>query len=311
MNIQLSQLKYLIALVNTRSFSEAADFCYVSQPAISMAIGRLEEELGIVLFDRKSNPIMLTEKGEVVVSQVQKILEDFAILEQITAELQDLEPQGELTVGILPTLAPYLIPLFLKKFSEDFPNIQLSIEEYSTKVILQKLKNSDIDVALLVTPIEDKLLIYNTLFYEEFYLYTHDKTSKKKVSPKDIDYSNLWLLEEGHCMRQQMINICESRDKSHNNITYNAGSIESLINITDTNNGMTIIPELAVRNLTADRKHRALPFASPKPVREVSIIYHKYTPKMILINPLMHTILNSLPPFLNTKVDNSKKIPID
>ena len=311
MNIQLSQLKYLIALVNTRSFSEAADLCYVSQPAISMAISKLEEDLGIVLIDRKSNPIMLTEKGEVVVSQVQKILEDFAMLEKITAELQDLEPQGALTVGVIPTLAPYLIPLFMKRFSEDYPNIQLSIEEDSTRVILQKLKNSEIDVALLVTPVEDKLLIYNPLFYEEFYLYTHEKTNKKKVSSKDIDYRNLWLLEEGHCMRQQMINICESREKSQNNITYNAGSIESLINITDTSGGMTIIPELAVRSLSAERKNKAVPFASPKPVREISIIYHKYTPKMILINPLMHTILNSLPPFLNTKVENSMKIPID
>ncbi|MCZ2100553.1 MAG: hydrogen peroxide-inducible genes activator [Chitinophagales bacterium] len=311
MNIQVSQLKYLLALVSTRSFSEAAEQCFVSQPALSMAIRKLEEELNITLFDRKSNPIELTEKGEIIVSQAQKIIEDLAFLEKITAELQSLEPKGNISLSIIPTLAPYLIPLFMKKFAEDYPSIQLSIEEDSTKAILHKLKNSETDVAILVTPIDDKSLIYNPLFYEEFYLYTNEKIDKKSIATDDIDYRNLWLLEEGHCMRQQMINICESRERDHTNITYNAGSIESLINITDTNGGMTIIPELAVRNLSAERKNKVFPFKSPKPVREISIMYHKLTPKMILINPLLHSILNSLPSYLKTQADDYLKIPIE
>lgn len=114
-----------------------------------------------------------------------------------------------------------------------------------------------------------------------------------------------------HCMRQQMINICESRDLEHTNITYNAGSIESLINIADISGGMTIIPELAVRNLSQERKDKVFSFTSPIPVREISIMYHKFTPKMILINALMHTIINCLPPFLNRKADNYEKIPIE
>lgn len=311
MNVQVSQLRYLLALVNTRSFSDAAEQCFVSQPALSMAIRKLEEELDIILVDRKSTPISLTEKGEIIVTQVQKIIEDFSFLEKITAELQGLEPKGTLTVSVIPTLAPYLIPIFMKKFAEDFPAIQLSIEEDSTKVILQKLKNSEIDVALLVTPIDDKSLVYNPLFYEKFYLYTNEPVNKDLIVAEDIDYKNLWLLEEGHCMRNQMINICEAREREHSNITYNAGSIESLINIVDTNGGMTIIPEMAVKNLPKDKLSNVFPFESPIPVREISIIYHKFTPKMILINPLMHSILDSIPDYLKKIDDATKTIPID
>lgn len=311
MNVQVSQLRYLLALVNTRSFSDAAEQCFVSQPALSMAIRKLEEELDIILVDRKSTPISLTEKGEIIVTQVQKIIEDFSFLEKITAELQGLEPKGTLTVSVIPTLAPYLIPIFMKKFAEDFPAIQLSIEEDSTKVILQKLKNSEIDVALLMTPIDDKSLVYNPLFYEKFYLYTNEPVNKDLIVAEDIDYKNLWLLEEGHCMRNQMINICEAREREHSNITYNAGSIESLINIVDTNGGMTIIPEMAVKNLPKDKLSNVFPFESPIPVREISIIYHKFTPKMILINPLMHSILDSIPDYLKKIDDATKTIPID
>lgn len=311
MNVQVSQLKYLLALIRTQSFSEAAIQCFVSQPALSMAIRKLEEELNITLFDRKSSPIVLTEKGEIIASQAQKIIEDFALLEKITAELQSLEPKGTLTLSVIPTLAPYLIPLFINKFSTDFPNIDLTIEEDSTKVILHKLRNSETDVALLVTPIDDKSLIYNPLFFEEFYLYTNEKMEAKNIAAEDIDYKNLWLLKEGHCMRQQMINICESRDLEHTNITYNAGSIESLINIADISGGMTIIPELAVRNLSQERKDKVFSFTTPIPVREISIMYHKFTPKMILINALMHTVINSLPPFLKRKAENYEKIPIE
>lgn len=311
MNIQISQLKYLMALANTRNFSEAAEQCYVSQPALSMAIRKLEEELNIVLIDRKSSPIALTEKGEVVITQVQKILDDMAFLEKITTELQSIEPQGTLTVSIIPTLAPYLIPMFMKKFSEDFPEIQLSIEEDSTKVILQKLKNSETDVAILATPIEDKSLVYNPLFYEKFYLYSNDPIDKADITAEDINYKNLWLLEEGHCMRNQMINICEARERENSNIVYNAGSIESLINIVDTNGGMTIIPEMALKNLPKEKLDRAFPFSAPCPVREISIMFHKFTPKMILINPLMHNILDSLPPYLKKIKEETKTISIE
>ena len=311
MTVQVSQLRYLLALVNTRSCRDAADQCFVSQPALSMAIRKLEEELDIILVDRKSTPISLTEKGEIIVTQVQKIIEDFSFLEKITAELQSLEPKGTLTVSVIPTIAPYLIPVFMKKFAEDFPSIQLSIEEDSTKVILQKLKNSEIDVALLVTPIDDKSLVYNPLFYEKFYLYTNEPVNKELIVAEDIDYKNLWLLEEGHCMRNQMINICEAREREHSNITYNAGSIESLINIVDTNGGMTIIPEMAVKNLPKDKLSNVFPFENPTPVREISIIYHKFTPKMILINPLMHSILDSIPDYLKKIDDTIKTIPID
>jgi LysR family hydrogen peroxide-inducible transcriptional activator len=208
---------------------------------------------------------------------------------------------GSLRFSIIPTLAPYVVPIFIKKFSESFPEIELIIEEETTKSIIQKLKSSEIDAALLVTPLDEKSLIYNPIFYEEFFLFTHDKIDKSYILQEDIDFRHLWLLEEGHCMRHQMMKICELRNLEHSNITYNAGSIESLINITESNGGMTIIPELATWNLSPERKERVTPFFEPTPVREVSIIYHKFTTKIRLINAVMQSIQEVIPSYMKIK----------
>jgi LysR family hydrogen peroxide-inducible transcriptional activator len=301
MNIQFAQLKYFLALAATKNYSLAAEQCNVSQPALSMAIRKMEEDLDLMLIDRKSNPISLTEKGDVIASQSKKILDEFAVLEKLASELHLDKLNGSIKFGIIPTLAPYVVPLFIKKFSESFPDIELIIEEDTTKSIIQKLKSSELDAALLVTPLDEKSLIYSPIFYEEFFLFTHDKIDKTYILQEDIDFKHLWLLEEGHCMRHQMMKICELRNLEHTNITYNAGSIESLINITEASGGMTIIPELATWNLTPNRKERVIPFYEPTPVREVSIIYHKYTTKIRLINAVMQSIQEVIPAYMKIK----------
>ncbi|MGB4958810.1 MAG: LysR substrate-binding domain-containing protein, partial [Saprospiraceae bacterium] len=209
--------------------------------------------------------------------------------------------KGTLRLSIIPTLAPYIIPLFVKNFSATYPEIELIIEEDTTKQILQKLKASETDVGLLVTPIDEKSLVTYPLFYEEFYLFTHDKINKSYILPEDIDFRNLWLLEEGHCMRHQMMKLCELRNLENTNIKYNAGSIESLINITEVSGGMTIIPELATWNLSPEKKQRVLPFYEPTPVREVSIIHHKFTTKSLLIHALSNTISEVIPSYMKIK----------
>jgi LysR family hydrogen peroxide-inducible transcriptional activator len=301
MNVQFAQLKYFLALASTKNYSTAAEQCNVSQPALSMAIRKLEDDLDLMLIDRKSNPISLTEKGELIASQAVKILEEMSILEKLASELLLDKLNGSITLSIIPTLAPYIIPLFVQKFSELYPDIELIIEEETTKAILQKLKTSEIDATLLVTPIIEKSLVTHPIFYEEFFVFSHDKMNKSYILPEDIDFKHLWLLEEGHCMRDQMLKLCELRNLENSNIKYNAGSIESLMNITESIGGMTIIPELATWNLSPDRKQRVLPFAEPTPVREVSIIYHKFTTKLRLVHAVMNTVAEVIPSYMKLR----------
>jgi LysR family hydrogen peroxide-inducible transcriptional activator len=309
MNVQFAQLKYFLALAATKNYSLAADQCNVSQPALSMAIKKLEEDLDLMLINRKSTPVSLTEKGDIIASQAVKILEELSIMEKLASDLHQDKLNGSIRLSIIPTLAPYLVPLFIKIFSDTYPEIELLIEEETTKSIIHKLKTSEIDAALLVTPLDEKSLIYIPIFYEEFFLFTHDKIEKSYVLQEDIDFKNLWLLEEGHCMRHQMMKICELRNLEQSNIRYNAGSIESLINITESSGGMTIIPELATWNLSPLRKERVIPFFEPTPVREVSIIYHKFTTKIRLINAVLNTIQDAVPAYMKIK-ENSQRIEI-
>jgi LysR family hydrogen peroxide-inducible transcriptional activator len=301
MNVQFAQLKYLLALASTKNYSAAAEQCNVSQPALSMAIRKMEEDLDLILIDRKSHPISLTPKGEIIATQAQKILEELSAMEKLASELHLNKLFGSIRLSVIPTLGPYVIPLFIQKFSDTYPDIELIIEEETTKTILQKLKTSDTDAGLLVTPIQEKSLIVHPLFYEEFFLFSHDKIDKSFILQEDIDFKHLWLLEEGHCMRHQMMKLCELRNLENTNIKYNAGSIESLINITEASGGMTILPELATWHLSEERKRRVIPFFEPTPVREVSMIFHKFTTKQLLINVLMDIILDVIPEYMKIK----------
>ncbi len=309
MNVQFAQLKYFLVLASTKNYSTAAEQCNVSQPALSMAIRKLEEDLDLILIDRKNNPITLTEKGELIAIQASKILEELSSLGKLAADLHQDKINGSLRLSIIPTLAPYIIPLFIQKFSDAHPEIELIIEEETTKNILQKLKSSETDVGLLVTPIDEKSLVTHPLFYEEFFVFSHEKMDKTYILPEEIDFRHLWLLEEGHCMRHQMMRLCELRNLENSNIKYSAGSIESLINITEATGGMTIIPELATWNLSPEKKTRVIPFYEPTPVREVSIIYHKFSTKIRLINALMNSISDSIPSYMKIK-DTFQRIDI-
>lgn len=310
MNIQIAQLKYFLALVSTKNYTTAAEQCNVSQPALSMAIRKLEEELDLILIDRKSNPISLTEKGELIASQANKILEEIFIMGKLASELHLDKLNGSLKLSVIPTLAPYIIPLFIQKFTVQYPEVELIIEEETTKSIIQKLKASETDVGLLVTPLYEKSMVTHPVFYEEFFVFSHDKIDKTYILPEDIDFRHLWLLEEGHCMRHQMMKLCELRNLENSNIKYNAGSIESLINITEASGGMTIIPELATWNLTPERKERVIPFYEPTPVREISIIHHKFTTKLRLINSLTQIISSVIPSYMKIK-DTYQRIDIN
>lgn len=297
--MNLQQLEYIVAVDNYRHFSTAAEKCFVTQPTLSMMIQKLEEELDIRIFDRSKQPVIPTDLGKTVIAQARQILSEVARLhDMVTAEKESIE--GELRIGIIPTLAPYLMPLFVKKMSEQHPSVRLYIMELTTDNIITKLKQSSLDVGIMATPTGDKDLSESPLFFEEFVVYAAQNErilDKKYLLANDIDVNRLVLLEEGHCMRSQVINLCELKNTNVmiNNVHYEAASIETLKNMIETNSGMTILPELAVKNMSEEQLQLVRFFKNPAPVREISLVTHRTFVKKRLIKVLKEEILANLP----------------
>jgi LysR family transcriptional regulator, hydrogen peroxide-inducible genes activator len=297
MNFQ--QLEYIVAVDTYRHFATAAEKCFVTQPTLSMMIHKLEEELGAKIFDRSKQPVVTTELGKPIVEQARIILKETAHLRELVRERQGTVA-GELRVGIIPTLAPYLLPLFIKSFLKKYPLVRLVITELRTETIIEQLKSGVLDVGVLVTPLGDAQLTEMPLFYEEFVVYAsvNETISEKKyVLPEDINVKRLWLMEEGHCMRSQILNLCELRKQvtDHDNFHYEAGSIETLVKMVEANAGVTILPELAVRDLSAWQLKHVRYFRDPAPVREVSMVIHRHYVRRKLVDALTEEILRHIP----------------
>lgn len=291
MNIQ--QLEYIVAVERMGSFSKAAEACFVTQPTLSMMVQKLEEELNLTLFDRSKQPIAVTDDGKAILAQAKKVLQETSVLKHIAKENLK-EVTGELKIGIIPTLAPYLLPLFLKEFLHKYPLVKLVISEQTTQNIISGLNDNTLDVGILATPLNHNGLKELPLFYERFLVYMGGDMAKTKkyVIAKDIDVNKLWLLEEGHCLRSQILNLCELRKAGGNNanLEYESGSIEALMNIVDINEGITVIPELAT--LTFDKKRKAglKEFKAPVPVREISLVTYRHFVKHKLLEALKNEI---------------------
>lgn len=297
MNFQ--QLKYIIAVNEYKHFGEAAEHCHVTQPTLSMMIKKLEEELGATLFDRTKQPVMPTDVGSRVISKAHNVIRE---LQEIPVLVQQHRGNisGSLRVGIIPTLAPYLLPLFVQSFIDSYPEVELQVKEMVTEDIEKALKNGDIDVGILVTPLDDDSLVADTLFYEQFYAYvadSHPLFNKKSILPEDIDVKNLWLLEEGHCFRSQIINLCELEKSQMNNnrFKYEAGNIETLKKFVEKNSGITILPELAVLGMSTQERDFLRSFQQPEPVRKVSLATHRTFIKKRLVDALKEEILEAVP----------------
>ena len=240
MNIQ--HLQYVLAVDTHRHFAKAAEKCFVTQPTLSMMIRKLEDELGVKIFDRSKQPVVPTEAGEKVIAQAKMILQEVNRMEVIISELKG-EIKGELKLGIIPTVAPYLLPLFLNSFLKKYPRLKIKITELTTRQIIERLRSHHLDAGILATPLNNDSLSEQPLYYEQFVVYASgdEKLMKKKfLLPGDIDPNHLWLLEEGHCLRSQVLNLCELRKKEleNSNLEYEAGSIETLKKIVDFNNGI-------------------------------------------------------------------------
>ena len=297
--MNLQQLEYIVAIDRHRHFVTAAGKCFVTQATLSMMIKKLEEELNVKIFDRSKQPVVPTEAGTAVIAQAKIILQQAKHLKEIIQELKG-ELKGELKIGIIPTVAPYLLPLFLSRFLKKYPLLKIKITELTTEQIIEKLKHHHLDAGILATPLYNAAIKELPLYYEQFVVYAskNEKLMKKKfLLPGDIDTNHLWLLEEGHCLRAQVLNLCELRKKEleTSNLEYEAGSIDTLKKMVDMNNGITILPELAIKELTASEKKQVRHFKPPVPVREISIVTYHHFVKQRMIDVLKEEIINSIP----------------
>ncbi|CAN5291838.1 LysR substrate-binding domain-containing protein [soil metagenome] len=309
----LQQLEYVTAVAQWGSFVTAAEKCFVTQPTLSMQVKKLEEEAGITLFDRSRQPVALTDAGRIFVEQARIVLRENKRLKEVVLSAKG-DIAGELRLGIIPTVAPYLVPLFAYAFTNAYPEVQLVIDEMTTDGIIKALKEETIDCGILATPLNEPQLHERILYHEPFAAYLSRKSplwNKRTLKTEEVNASDVWLLGDGHCMRHQMLQLCSSRKEKieSSGINYRSGSIETLKRMVELGHGMTILPWLAVSALTAKQQLAIRYFRTPEPVREISIVTHRAQLKKALIEKLALTILNTIPPQLKRTV-KQEVIPI-
>lgn len=307
----LTQLSYIVAIDKYKNFGVAAQHCKVTQPTLSMQIQKLEDEIGVILFDRTEQPIKTNKLGEALIKQAKVILRETQKFSEMIHEETD-EAHGELKIGVIPTLAPYLMPLFLRDFMKTNPLIRLVVEELQTSQIVQKLEDSELDLGLLVTPIEQEDLQYDPVFYEPFMAYVSEKsllTQEDKIDQKDLNSNDLWLLTDGHCFREQSLLLCKNRKKKsdeNKNLLFQSGSLETLKKMIDQENGFTLLPYLATLDMAKSKKLKE--FKAPVPTREVSVIYSRFFRKNKIKTSLIQCIQRNLPK--EVSVTTSKKMQV-
>lgn len=306
MNIQ--QLEYIVALDKHRSFSLAADACHITQATLSTMVRRLEEELDMQLFDRKASPVITTDCGREIVDQAKRVLSQVDVLKMLPGELKG-RVEGLLKIGVIPTIAGNLLHRVLPEMFAKYPSLKLSIKETTTKNIIRLIKSGDLDAGILSTPLEHSGLEEDVMYYEKLMVY--GKVGRKNVKylkPKDLSSEHLWLLEKGNCLTDQVINVCSLNPVELNrNLAFQPRSFESLINIVDRMNGITLIPELYYHDLPHDRKRMVSDFVSPYPVREVSLVFYRPYAKQRLLEAVSNEIKRIIRPQLtSSKLRNSE-----
>lgn len=301
----LVQLEYIIALDTYKSFMLAAEKSFITQPTLSMQIQKLEASLGVKIFDRSKQPIVATQIGKQIIQQARIIIAESKKIQEIISDAKE-ELEGELKIGVIPTVAPYLLPKVLGSFMSKYPNVHLQIWEFTTSKIVSQLKDGLLDCGILATPLNDESLVVEPLYYESFVAYLSDHSSletRKTVTANDLLGETLWLLNEGHCMRNQVLNLCQRRNLLNPDraLEYNTGSIETLKRMVDTNGGATIIPQLSIFEFSEKELDRVRFFKNPEPVREISMVTSRHLLKEKAIKLLRKEITDSVPQHLRSK----------
>jgi LysR family hydrogen peroxide-inducible transcriptional activator len=289
----ITQLQYVLAIAEQKNFTKAAEKCFVTQPTLSTQIQKLEDELDVIIFNRNKKPIELTEVGKKIVAQARNIVSEAERIQDIVDQQKGFIG-GEFRLGIIPTIMPTLLPMFLNNFIHKYPKVKLKIEELTTEEIIDRLNEGHLDAAIVATPLALESIKERVLYYEPFVAYipqNHRLHQKDKIMASDLDIEDVLLLEDGHCFREGVINLCKSFKKNiENKFQIESGSIETLIKLSNEGLGMTLLPYLHTldikEKLSVNLKH----FEEPTPAREVGIIYHKSELKMQIIEALQKVI---------------------
>ena len=289
----ITQLQYVLAVAEHKNFTLAAEKCFVTQPTLSMQIQKIEEELNVLIFDRSKKPIQLTDIGQKIVNQAKNIVIEADRIKDIV-EHQKGFIGGEFRLGIIPTIMPTLLPMFLNNFIKKYPKIKLIIEELNTDDILLRLKNGHLDAAIAATPLEDEKIKEIVLYYEPFVAYIPENyaiSHKTEIEVSDLNLDDILLLQDGHCFRDGILNLCKSQSvSSKNTFQLESGSFETLIKLADEGLGTTLLPYLHTLDLKEKDQSKLRHFKEPKPAREVSLIYPKNELKIHIIDALRTTI---------------------
>lgn len=289
----ITQLQYVLAVAEHKNFTLAAEKCFVTQPTLSMQIQKIEEELKVQIFDRSKKPIQLTEIGQKIVNQAKNIVIEADRIKDIV-EHQKGFIGGEFRLGIIPTIMPTLLPMFLNNFIKKYPKVKLIIEELNTDEIILRLKKGHLDAAIAATPLEDEKIKEIVLYYEPFVAYIPDNfaiSHKNEIEVSDLNVDDILLLQDGHCFRDGILNLCKTQDiNASNSFQLESGSFETLIKLADEGLGTTLLPYLHTLDLKEKDKSKLRHFKEPKPAREVSLIYPKNELKIHIIDALRNTI---------------------
>lgn len=287
------QLEYLLAVANCGSFSQAAEHCFVTQPSLSMQVKALEEELGVVLLDRTKKPVVPTEAGEVVLEQVRETLRSFNYIREAVHELKG-ETAGKLRLGVIPTIAPYLMHRFMPTFIKEFPKVELEISEMKTADIVEALKKDRLDAALVAGGTCGEGIQEYDLFNDRFFVYVSPENplyERSNIRIEDIDIKDLVILSAGNCMRDQIIELCLAKRQMPSHFSFESGSLETLMRIVDCTQSLTIIPEMAIDFIPENRRDRVKQLAKGATSRKISVAVRRTYVKGSIIKALNETIL--------------------
>lgn len=310
--MNIHQFQYILALAEHRHFETAAEKCFISQSTLSTMISKFEDEIGILVFDRKRKPVEVTSEGRFVIEQLKKISKEIESLKEVTNELKG-EVKGQLTIAVIPTIAPYVLPLFLHHFASRFPDLHIEVRELTTSEIMRQIKSRDLDIGIVSIPVSDPDIVEYHLYDEPFVFYDAGVRNKKEVKIKQLDLSNLCLLEEGHCMRNQVLELCDFQNHDVNNklnFRYKAGSIDSLLRFVRSNEASTLLPFLAATELAKEEKRRISRFTDPVPYRSIGLVVHHHFVKHKVRELLEDEIIHRIKPFLpKTKLKGQQLLP--
>lgn len=304
MKANLSTLRYIVAVDTYRNFVKAAEACGVTQPTLSIAIRNMEEELDVTIFNRNSHPVRPTPLGEKIITMARAALRSASQIEELV-QSEKGEDGGAVFIGTIPTVAPYVLPGLIREMRASHPKVRMKVTEMRTSILMEKLRSAEVDMAIMSTPLEEKDLLEIPLYYEKFLAYISPDDefyAKDEIAADELPTDRLWILEEGHCLRSQVLNFCHSGRHMHSE--YQAGSIGSLIRVVDFNGGYTVIPELHASFLDEARRRNLRPITGRSsgqpcetcvPIREVSIVIHEDFVRERLLNSVADCIRRIVP----------------